>query len=353
MKRDKDNQWLNVLLFERVHRAPAKFDFRQWCQKHPAEARLLERGFETSGRSRKTTTHYPLWRCIMESRVTRYSAAAVVGLAAAVILIQPDKRFGTQGVVLAEVAAKVSEMGNSVLKGRRIAWEQGQEEPLLNATGTAYVSSEHGYMEEQYDADGNLTHRAYILKESRRFVLVVPSEKWYMEMSVSEEIFDRLTAVLTPGGLLARLTSGPYTELGQRRLDGLEVEGFGTNDPELLAVPEPLGFLLPVKSVAARVWIDVESSLPAELDVDFTTDRALIAGFKKLRAEFRTDEIEWNAEIPEGTFDPNIPADYTRISPESIAKENAAWVGVGALPIIGIIVRRRRRRARLRRPISA
>jgi hypothetical protein len=343
MKRDKDNQWLDPLLSQRVGREPAEFDFQQWRREHPDEVRLLERGFETAARSRQTKIYHPLWRCIMESRVTRYSAAAVVVLAVAVILIQPGTRFGGRGVVLAEVAAKVNEMGNSVLKGRRTAWEQGREEPMLEATGTAYVSSEYGYMEEQYDADGNLTHRAYILKESRRFVLVVPSEKYYMDLSVSEEIFDRLAAVLTPSGLLAYITSGPYTELGRGQFNGLEVEGFETRNNQLFAVPGGLKFLLPVNSVTARVWVDVDSSLPASFEIDFATDWTFFTGLKKLRAEFRTDEIEWNAEIPEGTFDPNIPEDYRRISPESFAKENAAWIGVGALPIIGIIAHRRRR----------
>jgi len=89
-----------------------------------------------------------LWRFIMESKVTRYSAAAVVALAAALVLLSP---FGTSrngSVVLADVADKVNEMGNSVLTGHRTVWCQGQEEPCLKADAAAYVSSEHGYMEE-------------------------------------------------------------------------------------------------------------------------------------------------------------------------------------------------------------
>lgn len=284
----------------------------------------------------------------MENRVTRYSAVAVVALAAAVVLVPPDRRFTKQGVVLAEVAKRVNEMSTSVSTCTRTVWEQGQEEPCLKADATVYASAEDGYMEEQYDIDGNLTHRAYILKESRRFVLVIPAEKKYMEISMSAEIFDRIAAVLTPGGLISHITADPHTELGQRRLDGLEVEGFQTSDSELFVVPTPLQFLLPVNKITARVWIDVGSSLPAKIEVDFTTDRAPVAGFKKLRAEFRTHDIEWNAEIPEGIFDPNIPADYTPLNLESAIQENAAWIGVGILPVVGFVAHRRRRRARSR-----
>lgn len=288
-----------------------------------------------------------IWRTIMENKVTRYSAAAVVTLAVALVLLSPFGSSRNGSIVLADVAEKVSEMGNSILKGRRTVWYQGQEEPCLQADAIAYVSSEHGYMEEQYDVEGHLTHRAYILRESRRFVLVIPPEKRYLEMPVSEEIFDRLMAVLTPGGLLTRITSSPYTELGRRQFDAFEVEGFETNDHQLFAVPGALRFLLPVNALTARVWIDVDESLPAGFEFDFTTDRCPLTGFKKLRAEFRTDEIQWNAEIPAGIVDPNIPDDYTRIDLESVAKENAAWLALGGIPV-GLLgfrgyLRRRRR----------
>jgi hypothetical protein len=164
MKRDKSNDWLDPLLSQRVGREPAEFDFQQWRREHPDEARLLECGFKTTSRSRQTRTHYPLWRCIMESRATRYSAVAVVALAAALILTQLDMRLGGRGVALAEVAQKVSQMDTSIATCSRTLWYQGQEKPCLKAEATVYISSQHGYMEEQHDAEGNLTHRAYILK---------------------------------------------------------------------------------------------------------------------------------------------------------------------------------------------
>ena len=316
--------------------------------------RTLSNALEAQQIHKKTAAPRPnVWRSIMESKVTKYSAAATILVATSVILFDPfGLSGGPNGVVLADVAEKVSEMGNSVLTGQRTIWYQGQEEPCLEATATAYVSSRHGYMEEQYDADGNLTHRAYFLKDPRRFVLVVPPEKRYLEVPVSQDIFNRLTTVLTPSGMLNHITSSPHTELGRRRSDGLEAEGFETSDHQLFAVPGALRLLLAVDSVTARLWIDVDSSLPAKIDIDFTTRRNVLAGFKKLRAEFRVQDIQWNAELPEGIFDPNIPDDYTRIDLESVAKDNAAWLGLGALPIIGLVIHRRRHRQSLRPDVS-
>lgn len=330
MNHRNDDDRLDEIISQAVDIGKVEFDRAKWLSRVSA----------------KPQRKMKVWRTIMESKVTRYSAAAVVALAAAVVLIQPDKQFGNQGVVLAEVAKKVNEMDTSIGTCSRTIWYQGQEEPCLKAEATVYVSSKHGYVEEQHDADGNLTHRAYILKEPRRFLLVAPAEKKYMETSMSEDIFGQITATITPGGLLDRITAGPHIKLGRRQSDGREVEGFGTNDPDVLSVPRALRFLFPVNNITAQVWIDVESSLPVELQVDFTTDRGLLTGFRKLRAEFRTHDIQWNAELPEGIFDPNIPEDYTPVNLESAAKENAAWLGVGAVPIVGIIVHRRRRRRR-------
>ncbi len=57
----------------------------------------------------------------------------------------------------------------------------------------------------------------------------------------------------------------------------------------------------------------------------------------------------YDVNIPATVFDPNIPADYTPLNVESTLQENAAWLGVGALPVVGLVAHRRRRRARARR----
>jgi len=74
--------------------------------------------------------------------------------------------------------------------------------------------------------------------------------------------------------------------------------------------------------------------------------RGFMNGFKNLHAEFTAYDFEWNVELPEGVLDPNIPADYTQIDLGSIAQDNAAQLGVGALPIVVLGLKRWRRRRR-------
>ena len=74
-----------------------------------------------------------IWRFIMESKITRYSAAAVVTLAAVLVLLGP---FGTSkngSVVWADVVEKVHQMHTVIHKEKCMFWEMGQEEPVLEA----------------------------------------------------------------------------------------------------------------------------------------------------------------------------------------------------------------------------
>ena len=288
-----------------------------------------------------------LWRFIMESKVTKYSAVAVITLATALVLTGP---FGTSkngGILLADVVDKVHHMNTVIHKEKRIVWEIGKEEPSGVADVVKYLSEEYGYAEHSFNENGALMFRAYFLKESRQFIIVFPAEKKYMKLSLPEEIFNRLTMILTPRGLVDYCTSLKYTELGRTEFDNFDVEGFETTDPNVFPIPEPLRLVFPARDLVARLWIDAETSLPVGIESEFNTDPGLLTGFKKLHGKFRAYDIQWNAELPEGVFDPNIPADYTELKVTDFipTEAKAGLVGLGMVPV-GLIVWKRRRKKR-------
>ncbi len=288
----------------------------------------------------------------MESKATRYSVAATILIAASLILLDPfDFLGGSHGVVWAEVAARVAETHTLVHQEKRFFYEQGQDEPFLEANVRKYVSSERGIVEEQYDAQGNLLYRAYMLKQSRRALLVFPAHKCYLDLPLDETFSDTIDRV-TPKGLVDYFTSRPSTPLGRSQFDGHDVEGFEINDTSLWPIPAKYRFLFPLEDLHYTLWVDVASSLPVGAEARFRAGRGLFTGFKKLRVKARAFDLQWDAELPEGTFEPDIPEDYAPLDMESLAKENAAWLGVGTVPVIGIVVYRRRRRSRAARKVS-
>ena len=287
-----------------------------------------------------------LWRIIMESKVTRYSAAAVVALAAAFVLMSP---FGTSqngNIVLADVINKVHQMNTVIHKEKRVIWEIGQEEPSLTADVMKYASEEYGLVEHQIDDKGIPTHQAYFLKQTKQFILVIPPEKKYIKLSMPEDIFDRMTRMLTPRGMVEYCTSGQYTKLGRSNFDNFNVEGFEITDPNLFPIPRALRLLCPATGLTARLWIDVETSLPVGIEMKFNMDGGLLTGPKKHRCEFRAYDFQWNAELPERIFEPNIPDDYTEFKITDLVptEAKAGIVGLGIIPAGFIIWRQRRRK---------
>ena len=301
---------------------------------------------------KKTAANRPnLWRLIMESKLTKYSAAAVVTLAAALVLTGP---FGTSkngSILLADVVDKVHQMNTVIHKEKRIVREIGKEEPSGVADVVKYLSEEHGYAEHSFDENGALMFRAYFLKETQQFIIVFPAEKKYMRLSLPEEIFNRLTMILTPIGLVDYCTSLKYTELGRAEFDNVDVEGFETTDPNVFPIPEPLRLVFPARDLVARLWIDVETSLPVGIESEFNTDSGLLTGFKRLHGEFKAYDLQWNAELPEGVFDPNIPDDYTELKVTDFipTEAKAGLVGLGIIPVGLIVWRRQRKKVVLRR----
>jgi len=289
----------------------------------------------------------------MESNVTKYSAAAVVAFAIALVLLGPFRTSNRGGIVWADVVDKVHQMRTVVHKEKYVFWEMGQEEPSLETDVMKYVSEEYGSVEHLLDDQGALTHEVYFLRETQQFIVVAHAEKIYIKLSMPEDIFNRAEATLSARGLVEYFTSGQYTELGRANFDNFDVEGFETADRDVLfPIPEPLRSMFPVKNIVGRIWIDVETSLPAGVEAEFDTGRGLLTGLKKLRGEFKAYDFQWNAEIPDGTFDPNIPEDYQELS---LPGNTAIGVAASSVVLAGIapwcifFVRRSRRRARAQR----
>ena len=292
-----------------------------------------------------------IWRFIMESKITRYSAAAVVTLAAILVLLGPFGNSKNGNIVWAEVVEKVSQMHNVVHKEKYFFWDIDKEDSFLETNAMKldamkYASEEYGVAGDVFGDEGMLLAHVYLLKETQQGMIVVPTEKKFGKLSMPEDTFNRITGILTPRGLVEYFRSGHYTELGRAKFDGYDVEGFEITDPNrVFPFPESLKLAFPGKDIVARIWIDVETSLPVGMEAEFNTDRGLLTGFMKLHGEWRAYDFQWNAEIPEGKFEPNIPADYTEFKVTDLVPTGAkaALVGIGIIPA-GLVFWRRRRR---------
>ena len=135
-----------------------------------------------------------LWRFIMENKVTKYSAAAVIALATALILFGPFGISDNGGIVLAKVVQKIDEAQMIVHKEQRFYYELGEEEPFLKTDVIKHCCQKLGVVEEQYTTEGDLMHQAYVLGKPRQLVIVLQKTKKYFKMPLKDsmaQIIDR------------------------------------------------------------------------------------------------------------------------------------------------------------------
>ena len=295
---------------------------------------------------KKSAAHRPnLWRFIMESKITRYSAAAVVAMAMALVLLDPFGTSDSGHVVWAQVVQNMDKVQMFVHKEQRFYYELGEDEPFLKTNVIKHACPKYGVVEEQYTTEGKLMHRAYVSGETREIIGVLPEAKKYFKAPMSDTMA-QLVDRLTPRGLVEYFMAIEHKELGKSRIDGREVEGFEAMDMELWPIHDTFRFLFPVRQITWRFWIDVESSLPVRAEYEIITDRGLFTGLKKLKIVCKAYDFEYHQKNQEELFDPNIPDDYTEIKVTDFipAEAKAGAAALGIVPAGLIFWKRRRRR---------
>ncbi len=307
MSRKNDEDRLDRIIGRAVDLGKVEFDRRKWLDKLAARAPAAD---NAPAHPAKTPPHKKIWRTIMESRIARYSVAATVLVAASVVLFGPFG--GRHGVVLADVAQKLNETRTVMHKEKRLGWRPGEDKPFFEAEVRKYISTDIGFMEEQYDLNGKLDHQYYLLNEGQ-IVLVFPKSKRYVRLPAPGRIHEELLKMSTPAGLVNYLMAMPYTRLGRSQFDGIEAEGFEIDNVDFSLVLDYLQYLFPIQNISATVWVEAETSLPAGIEMRIDADPGFLNGFRRMHAEFTAYDFEWDVPLPEGILDPNIPLDYTRI----------------------------------------
>jgi len=90
-----------------------------------------------------------IWRFIMESKITRYSAAAVIVLAITLVLLSPFGTPGNGGVVLANVQQNVNSIETMIIRGTKTFTRSGESESVLEFGGMKWEFDLVKYFSQQ------------------------------------------------------------------------------------------------------------------------------------------------------------------------------------------------------------
>jgi hypothetical protein len=343
MKSNDDNRKLDPLLEQHLRREPEAFDFDTWTENHPDEAHLLRRGYET-----KTLT---IWRFIMESRVTRYSAAAVIVLALTLVLFGPFGAPGNGGVVLADVQQKVNGIETMIVRGTKTFTLPDQDGAVFEFDGIKghfdlikYFSAQHGLVEEGY-VDGELIYRFTFNRPQRQTLLLLPRYKKYGQFpSTAAQM--RLLENGTPKGIVNLLMEGESKKLGRDTIDGVATEVFQFEEPDTFKdlLPEVIADF---QSIKGKVWIAIDEQLPIRVEGDMTIGKSFMTMFRELNLHEINTLGDYNVELDEAIFDLTSPDDYTELTLTDIlhfvpTEAKAGAAGLGLVPA-GLVLWQRRR----------
>ncbi|NOR65770.1 MAG: hypothetical protein GQ528_00255 [Woeseiaceae bacterium] len=349
MTNRKDEKWLDEKMTQATDFGKVRFDAQEWKQKY-----ILNESRESSFSYKDFKPHKNIWRLVMESKITRYSAAAVVALATALVLLSP---FGTSkigGVVLADVQQKVNGIETMIIRGTKTFTHPGKDGDVFEFDGfkgefdlVKYVSKQHGLVEEGYVKD-KLIYRFTFNRPKRQTLLVLPLGKKYGTFTSTDKQMQLLENG-TPKGIINLLMGGDYQELGRDNINGVEVEVFEFQDPVTFNELLPKA-ILDIQNIKGKVWIGVEEQLPVRIEGDLTIGKSFMTMFHDLNLHEVNTLGEYNVELDEDIFDTKPPEGYTELTLTDIlplipVKVKAGLAGLGIAPA-GIIFWKRRKRKR-------
>ncbi len=158
------------------------------------------------------------------------------------------------------------------------------------------------YIAGDYGTRGNISMNGevvvvkYLLPRKKLAYHIHPKDKTYIRKDLSDEQVARLKEPDDPRTWLkTALSGGGYTELGRDNINGIVVEGIKCS------MTEKTG-----EDTVMRFWVGVETNLPVRIEVE---------GFKMEGGQMRPhkyvmENFQWDVELDESIFEPNIPNDY-------------------------------------------
>jgi len=243
--------------------------------------------------------HNATWRIIMNTKIAKLAAAAMIVIG---VFVGFQIFSGTSSVSWAQVRRQVAAVKAVLYKAQVNGTENGQPfQVQIEAT----LADEQGTRMDTYMGD-QLLGRSFTLADKKTHIYVMPAQKKYIEVALTEEI--RIENG-DPKLIVEAFLKGDYKELGRREINGVTVEGVESHDVSPTdGIPGGGGLTEALKGrsvkVIARLWVDVATRWPVEISLDITDEDG--GG----QITIVVSDFQWDAQIDPTTFASIIPEGY-------------------------------------------
>jgi len=256
-----------------------------------------------------------IWRTIMRSPTAKLTVAAALVVVA---LFGLYFFAGTSHVAWASVLEKVRDIDSYVYRIRELDTTGPRPDSFEFATEketTVYQSPSLGLLRETY-WDGKLFARYCWSRSKDEYLGICYPLEEYERLPLRE---GWASDDADPRQMIMRVLEGPYVALGRTTISGQTVEGVQTQDPNLFLSYVPKE----VERFTAAVWTDVQTELPAWVEMNFT------AKGSELQTTVVVDQFQWDVTLDTSLFEPNVPAHFAfdrtdKPRPDSVPHTDAA-----------------------------
>jgi len=240
------------------------------------------------------------WRIAMRSPIAKLAVAATIVVAGAAGLLMWS---GTQSpVALADVLSHINQI--SVYTYRMdmtiTGTLPGGMEMNQDVQCTALASQDLGLKMSMDMVDAKtgleMSQVMYMLPQKKTMLTINPKQKMYTEVELNDTLLQRQRKENNnPAAMIEQILGCDYQSLGRSTIEGIEVEGFQTTDPNYM------GNIMGQTDVT--VWVDVETQLPVRFEMDIQANDTT-------RMQGVMHDFQWDASVDAAEFDPVIPPDY-------------------------------------------
>ena len=270
-----------------------------------------------------------LKRLIVDSKITKLTAAAVIiiGVLIGLGIITIDRE---SSVTLGAVLNQVENIKNVVYRmtAKMVGLPVVPGEGVIDINSVIKLSYEHEacFVDSTIGVTGKVTRtKAYILFGERIIYTLMPNEKKYLEMTLTDDLVEKMEQENgDPLTLLKAMIECEYTDLGHDTINGIDVWGIEVADPLLSSKMGSLASGGMFDEVVVQLWVDVKTKLPVSMSIKGSAKNGEVS------MDMLIDDFQWGVEMDAAEFEPNIPDDYELLgqSEWSVGEEAAEIIEV-------------------------
>lgn len=351
MKRKDDIDRLDEMLAGHLRREPASFDFEQWAQKFPEDAKLVRTGFARPVPNRRTQL-IQIGRMIMTSRYTKLGTIAAVVLIGLAFLFPSGNGIMPESVAWADVQKAIEQAHSARVTGTRDCFFSSDETPTYKLRVEKLFSLSDGYVDRTFTEDGRLIiELAYDMRNGTATVLF-PTYKKYYRTEVPAEFREKVKQA-TPEKVFEWLwASGEYRKAEPKEVQGVQAAGFEVSDltdrftQGLGLDGRMMSFFLSFGPANACLWVNPKTRLPIQIEFEGQIKPCLLTGYRNMKLREIDDRWEFDVELDGALFRPAIPEDYQELTLPAALSASAPFCVAGAAAPAFLAVRRLRRKSK-------